>query len=160
MKTWKDLEAGDLSHSAAHHLQAIAELGQQYGGWARVSDIARHLGITRGSVSINLQALKKRGLVLTDEHRMVKLSPEGEEIVRRVRAKKAAVKEFLREVLDMTEEQAELDSCRMEHHVSQHTSERLVQWVRFLRSSEPTARELRSRLKQFTQESAAAGSKP
>src|SRR5216683_229186 len=81
VETWKEFEANELTHSAAHHLMAIDELGAEYGGWARVSDIAKELGITRGSVSINLRALKKRGYVTTDEHRMVKLSHKGLEIV-------------------------------------------------------------------------------
>src|SRR2546425_2603905 len=89
MEVWKEFEANELTHSAAHHLLAIHELGLEYGGWARVSDIARQLGITRGSVSINLRALKKRGLVATDEHRMVKLSPKGLKIAQGVMAKKA-----------------------------------------------------------------------
>src|SRR5512147_703788 len=110
METWKEFEANELTHSAAHHLLAIHELGHQYGGWARVSDIARQLGITRGSVSINLRALKKRGLVLTDEHHLVSLSPEGQNIVHGVMAKKAAVRAFLKQVLGLSDEQAEIDS--------------------------------------------------
>src|SRR4029078_6630109 len=77
METWKQFEANELTHSAAHHLLAIHEGGLQCGGWARVSDIAPELQITGGSVSINLRALKKRGLVETDAHRLVKLTPEG-----------------------------------------------------------------------------------
>src|SRR5438045_7249608 len=84
METWKEFEANELTHSAAHHLLAIHELGTQYGGWARVSDIAKQLSITRGSVSINLRALKKRGFVTTDEHRMVKLSAHGLKVVQAV----------------------------------------------------------------------------
>src|SRR5258708_40372960 len=94
METWKEFEANELTHSAAHHLLAIHELGLEYGGWARVSDIAKELAITRGSVSINLRALKKRGDVVTDEHRMVKLSAKGLEIVQAVQSKKAAFKTF------------------------------------------------------------------
>ena len=135
METWKEFEANELSHSAAHHLLAIHELGLRYGGWARVSDIARDLAITRGSVSINLRALKKRGLVLTDEHHQVKLSPEGEQIVQMVAAKKAAVKEFLHEVLRVSETQAEVDSCKIEHLVSEETREQLVAFLEFWRQS-------------------------
>src|SRR5580692_10661683 len=37
METWKEFEANELTHSAAHHLLAIYEVGLKYGGWARVS---------------------------------------------------------------------------------------------------------------------------
>ena len=131
METWKEFEANELTHSAAHHLQAIQDLGQQYGGWARVSDIARQLAITRGSVSINLRTLKKKGLVESDEHHMVRLTAAGEQIVQAVTAKKAALKEFLHEVLRVAEEQAEIDSCKIEHLVSEETRAQLVAFLEF-----------------------------
>ncbi len=149
METWKEFEANELTHSAAHHLLAIYEVGKDYGGWARVSDIARGLGITRGSVSINLRALKKRGLVVTDEHRMVKLSAEGQKVVHAVKAKKAVVKAFLSDVLDVPEPQAEIDSCKIEHLISRPTGEQLVHFMRFLVSEDPLAREVLERFRNF-----------
>jgi DtxR family Mn-dependent transcriptional regulator len=138
VETWKEFEANELTHSAAHHLLAIDELGAEYGGWARVSDIARQLAITRGSVSINLRALKKRGYVATDEHRMVKLSPKGLEIVQAIRTKKTLFKSFLTDVLGVSEHQAEIDSCKIEHLISHETSERLAQFVEQFKNSELT----------------------
>jgi DtxR family transcriptional regulator, Mn-dependent transcriptional regulator len=129
METWKEFEANELTHSAAHHLLAINGLGAKYGGWARVSDIARDLAITRGSVSINLRTLKKRGLVETDEHRMVKLSAKGREIVQAVQSKKEAFRTFLVDVLGVSELQAEIDSCKVEHLISQETTERLARFL-------------------------------
>jgi Mn-dependent DtxR family transcriptional regulator len=138
VETWKEFEANELTHSAAHHLLAIYELGAEYGGWARVSNIARALGITRGSVSINLRALKKRGYVATDEHRMVKLSPKGLEIVQAVRTKKALFNSFLTDVLGVSEHQAEIDSCKIEHLISHETSERLARFVEQFKNSQLT----------------------
>jgi DtxR family Mn-dependent transcriptional regulator len=149
MEVWKEFEANELTHSAAHHLLAIHELGADYGGWARVSDIAKQLDITRGSVSINLRALKKRGLVASDEHRMVKLTPKGQKIVQAVMAKKATVKAFLCDVLNVPKHQAEIDSCKIEHLISDPTSERLVHFMRFLISEDPAAKELLARFRKF-----------
>ncbi|MCX7915614.1 MAG: metal-dependent transcriptional regulator [Verrucomicrobiae bacterium] len=129
MEVWKEFEANELTHSAAHHLLAIHELGAQYGGWARVSDIARRLAITRGSVSINLRGLKKRGLVESDEHHMVRLSREGEQYVAALIAKKTALRRFLHEVLGVSEMQAEIDSCKIEHLVSEETLNRLTEFL-------------------------------
>jgi DtxR family Mn-dependent transcriptional regulator len=146
METWKEFEANELTHSAAHHLLAIHEIGAPYGGWARVSDIARRLNITRGSVSINLRALKKKGWVLSNEHHLVKLSPKGLRVVHSVMAKRVIVKTFLRDVLGVSEAQAEIDSCKIEHLISHSTGERLVQFLQFLTSGAPVSRQL---LKQF-----------
>lgn len=95
METWKLFDDNALTHSAAHHLLAVRELGAQYGGWARVSDVARFLDITRGSVSISLRGLKERGLVLTGEHHLVRLSPQGEKVVESVSARRTALVAFL-----------------------------------------------------------------
>ena len=149
MEIWKEFEANELSHSAAHHLLAIQEMGLEYGGWARVSDIAKHLGITRGSVSINLRTLKKRGLVETDEHRMVKLSAHGQKIANGVMAKKAVLKAFLHGVLKVSEEQAEIDSCKIEHLISHPTGEQLMLFMRFLLSEDSAAREALERFRQY-----------
>jgi DtxR family transcriptional regulator, Mn-dependent transcriptional regulator len=146
MDTWKEFEANELTHSGAHHLLAIYEVGAAYGGWARVSDIARRLNITRGSVSINLRTLKKRGWVETDEHRLVKLSPKGLKVVHSVMAKRVIVKTFLSSVLGIPESQAEIDSCKIEHLISHSTGERLVRFLQFLTSGAPVSRQL---VKQF-----------
>lgn len=140
MDTWKQFEANELTHSAAHHLLAIDEVGAAYGGWARVSDIARRLNITRGSVSINLRTLKKRGWVHTDEHRLVKLSPRGLKVVHAVRAKRVIVKTLLHDVLGLPEAQAEIDSCKVEHLISHPTAARLVRFLQILKAGTPASR--------------------
>ena len=152
METWKEFEASEVTHSVAHHLLAIHELGRNYGGWARVSDIARQLDITRGSVSINLRSIKKRGLVLEDDHRQVKLSPEGLRIVRGLLAKKAALAAFLQQVLGVAPAQADVDSCKIEHLLSDATAERLIQFLRFLLSDDRAAVAAMMKFRQFGQD--------
>lgn len=154
METWRQFEANELTHSAAHHLLAIHEVGERYGGWARVSDIARKLAVTRGSVSINLRSLKNRRLVVTDEHRMVRLSPQGEKFVQAVMAKRSLVKSFLTDVLRVSEAQAEIDSCKIEHLISRDTASRLAHLMRFLGSGEPAVRETLERFHRYSLECA------
>jgi Mn-dependent DtxR family transcriptional regulator len=147
VETWKEFDANELTHSAAHHLLAIHEQGAQYNGWARVSDIARQLGITRGSVSIALRSLKTKGLVTADEHRMVKLTDTGLAIVTDLAAKKATVKCFLMEVLGVSAEQAEIDGCKIEHLISHHTHDRLQRLTAILRAPDDTAAAVRAQLR-------------
>lgn len=149
METWKAFEANELTHSGAHHLLAIHEVGAPYGGWARVSDIARTLDITRGSVSINLRALKKRGWVDTGEHHLVKLSPKGLKAVQAVLAKRVLFKAFLTTVLAVGEEQAEIDSCKVEHLISHATGQGLARFMRFLTSGDKEAVAFLRRFRRF-----------
>ncbi len=157
MGIWKEFDANELTHSAAHHLLAIQELGAKYGGWARVSDIARQLGITRGSVSISLRTLKTRALIETDEHRMVRLSPHGQEVVDSVLAKREALKMFLCEALGLSAGQADVDSCKIEHLISPQAAERLVQFMKFLISEGPSASGALQRFRQFEADCPAPG---
>lgn len=147
METWKEFEANELTHSAAHHLIAIHEVGSAYGGWARVSDIARQLDITRGSVSINLRALKKRGWIETGDHHLVKLSDKGVKTVQSLLAKRTVVKAFLSDVLGTPDPQADIDSCKIEHLISHATGQRLVHFMRFLTSDDPVATEFLERVR-------------
>ena|SRR5690348_10551595 len=149
METWKTFEANELTHSGAHHLLAIHEVGAAYGGWARVSDIARTLDITRGSVSINLRVLKKRGWVETGEHHLVKLSPKGLKAVQAVLAKRALFKTFLTTILAVPEEQAEIDSCKIEHLISNETGHGLARLMRFVTSRDKETTAFLRRFRRF-----------
>ncbi|MCX7014536.1 MAG: MarR family transcriptional regulator, partial [Candidatus Sumerlaeota bacterium] len=97
METWKEFDDNEVSHSVAHYLLAIRELAAQW-GYARVSDIAEKLGITKGSASQSLKQLKSRGLVAEDEHRMLHLSPEGEQLADRIAVRAEHLKEFFHNV--------------------------------------------------------------
>lgn len=152
METWKEFDANEVTHSVAHHLLAIHELGRDYGGWARVSDIAKQLDITRGSVSINLRNIKTRGLVVEDDRRQVKLSPKGLRIVHSLMAKKTAMKAFMRQVLGIAENEADVDSCKIEHLLGDEMAERLVHLLRFLLSDDPAAVDAMKRFRQFKKE--------
>ena len=136
---WKEFERNPITHSAAHHLVTIAELLEQH-GYARVSDVARMLNITRGSASLTLKALKQRGLVLEDENRFLKLSREGQRLAASVRGRAFVIHAFLTQVLGIPEDPAEVDTCKIEHLVSLATADKLGQFVRFVDSGDPRAR--------------------
>lgn len=131
MDTWKEFDQNIITHSAAHHLMAIDDLINKL-GYARVSDIARQLNITRGSVSISLRPLKKAELVLQDENRHLRLSETGQELVSAIKTKRRLVQRFLAEVLGVATSQAEIDACKLEHLVSNEAARRLLAFLRFL----------------------------
>lgn len=122
MSDWREYDQNPVSHSVAHHLVAIAELIEEF-GYARVSDVARVLNITRGSVSVTLKGLKGRGLVTEDDRRFVGLSEEGARIARGVQGKRHVMKRLMVEILGVPEEIAEQDTCKIEHLISDVTAE-------------------------------------
>jgi Mn-dependent DtxR family transcriptional regulator len=84
--------------------------------------------------------------VQTDERRLVRLSPRGVKVVHAVRAKRAIVKNLLHDVLGLPDDQAEIDSCKVEHLISDDTAQRLLHFLQFLTSGSPASRHA---LKQF-----------
>jgi Mn-dependent DtxR family transcriptional regulator len=140
MEVWKEYESNEISHSVAHHLAAIYELMRDQ-GYARVSDVARALDITRGSASLTLKALKVKGLVVEDHNKFLKLSEGGVAIVDAILGNRAIVRKFLRDVLQLDEQRAEIDACKVEHLLSAQTGIQLLHFVRFLFSSDPIAKQ-------------------
>jgi len=128
---WKQFEENNITHSAAHHLIAIMEHREEH-GYARVTDVAKHLNITSGSASTNLKALKLKGLVLEDANRFLTLSKKGEDLAGFVKARKGIFMHFFRDIIGVSEEQAEIDSCKIEHLVSGETSDKLNKFMKKL----------------------------
>ncbi len=126
---WKQFEENNITHSAAHHLLAILELKDKR-GYARVTDVAKHLNITTGSASTNLKSLKAKGLIVEDENRFLTLSESGEALARGVVARKQIFERFLSEVLKVSAEQAEIDACKTEHLISSETARKLEKFMR------------------------------
>lgn len=125
---WKQFEENQITHSAVHHLIAIIELRDQR-GYARVTDVARHLNITVGSASTNLKNLKNKGLVIEDDNRFLDLSEEGYTLANSVVDRKAIFKSFLIDVLKVGEEQADIDACKTEHLISSETGKKLAKFM-------------------------------
>jgi DtxR family Mn-dependent transcriptional regulator len=128
---WKEFEHNEISHSVAHHLTAIDELTVE-NGYARVSDVAKHLAITRGSASLTLKALKLRELVCEDVNKFLNLSEEGQRIVDIIQGKRRVFRKFLEDVLHVEDRQAEVDACKVEHLLSAETGGNLLRFLRFL----------------------------
>ena len=128
MDVWKQFEENGLTHSAAHHLLAIQELRDKR-GYARVTDVARYLHITTGSASTNLKILRQKKLVTEDDNRFLSLSQEGEGLAKFVLARKGLFLKFFTEVLGVNAQQADIDSCKIEHLVGAETTEKLQRFL-------------------------------
>lgn len=131
--TWKEYEANPLTHSAAHYLMAINTLLSER-GYARVTDVARELNITRGSCSISLKPLKNRGLVTVDDNKFLQLSDEGKRLAELVEQNDQVLESLLVNMLGVEQEQAEIDACKIEHLLSIESSMHLAAFVKFMTS--------------------------
>lgn len=144
---WKSFEENLLTHSAAHYLMTIHTLLAEH-GYARVTDIAKHLSITRGSCSISLRPLKKRGLVVEDENKFLQLSDEGKRLAELVERNDELLEAFFRDVLGVAPEQAEIDACKIEHLLSIETSVALANFIHLIRSNNRVVKQFLAELEK------------
>ena len=138
-EVWKSYEDNTLTHSAAHYLMTIHELLAAQ-GYARVTDIAKRLNITRGSCSISLKPLKKRGLVVEDANKFLSLSKEGRQMAEIVERNDQLLEQFFRDVIGVDPDQAEIDACKIEHLLSIESSVKLCNFIECILSEDKTAR--------------------
>jgi DtxR family manganese transport transcriptional regulator len=98
-------------------------------GEARPTDIARRLGVSHATAIKSIARLKRDGLATSRLYRGVFLTPEGQDLAARVRARHRLVVDVLI-ALGVPKACAELDAEGIEHHVSDTT---LAAFARFLK---------------------------
>ncbi|MDH4035889.1 MAG: metal-dependent transcriptional regulator [Candidatus Krumholzibacteria bacterium] len=135
MEIWKRYQEKELSHSMAHYLQAVAALKKEK-GFARVGDIADHLGVSKSGVTSMLRSLAARGLVDHERYGCVELTDTGKELAARTQCNRELLTVFFRDVLGVPAEVANEDACMIEHLVSQEAMTRLLRLTAILSSGE------------------------
>jgi len=108
--------AGEI---AQDYVEAIADLSETVGE-ARVTDLARRLGVTHVTVNRTLARLHSAGYVSTRPYRAIYLTSTGEKLARESKQRHEIVVAFLLS-LGVSRKIAELDAEGIEHHVSPET---------------------------------------
>jgi len=142
---WKSFDSQPLTHSMAHYLLAISELRHER-GYARITDVAKRLGITKGAASIALKAMREKKFIKEDENRMLFLTQRGIRAAKNISGSRAALLKFIHEVLGIEENIALEDACKIEHLISRTTTDMLVRFTRFIVNN-PLGYELISKFK-------------
>ena len=121
-------DAPRLSASLEDYLEAIYLIVAEKQA-ARVTDIARHKGVTTPSATAALQALAERALVNYAPYDIVTLTDEGARLARGVVRRHAALLELFERVLAVDPAEAENAACRMEHAMPREVLDRFVKFV-------------------------------
>ncbi len=130
---WRAFEENKLTHSVAHYLMAIDHLRNDL-GYARVTDVAGLMNISRGAASLALSQLKEKGLVKEDPNRFLLLSQEGAALAKTVEHNFILLTCFFENVLGIDKEAARSDACKMEHLLSEKSAKSLIRFLRILLS--------------------------
>jgi DtxR family manganese transport transcriptional regulator len=113
---------------AQDYVEMIAELIARTGE-ARLTDLARGLGVTHVTANRTLKRLQRQGLVTSQPYRSIFLTANGRSLARESRERHETVVKFLI-ALGVPEPVAESEAEGIEHHVSRET---LAAFVRHLR---------------------------
>lgn len=145
---WRDFDQNYVTHSMAHYLTAIDSLRKEL-GYARATDVADFLDVSRGAASMALAQLKKRGWVAEDPNRFLLLTEEGAHIAELVEQNFTILTRFFEEVLGAPHDRALSDACKMEHLMSMETGQRLVWLMRHLLEDEKELAHVRKAMRGF-----------
>ncbi len=115
---------------AEDYVEAIAELTEATGE-ARVTDLARRLGVTHVTVNRTIARLQRNGYVTSQPYRAIFLTETGKKLATESKKRHDVVVQYLRSI-GVPEHTAQLDAEGIEHHVSPET---LAAFERHLRKA-------------------------
>ena len=116
-----------IQQSAEDYLETMLILQEKY-GYIRSIDIAKHLGVTKPSVSYAVKRLKESGYINMESNGPITLAPAGLKIAKRIYERHKALTAALVK-LGVSEEQAEEDACKIEHVISHETYVAICDYV-------------------------------
>ena len=105
-----------LHESAEMYLETIYQLSLERSN-VRSIDVAESMGYSKPSVSRAVGLLKRGGYLLMDKEGFLTLTPEGENIARKVFERHTTLTRMLVR-LGVSEETAAEDACKIEHVIS------------------------------------------
>lgn len=107
------------SETAEDYVEIIADLIDT-GGEARVTDIARRLGVSHVTVIRTVSRIQKKGWVTTRPYRSIFLTDAGRKLAEKAKHRHQVVLDFLK-ALGVADAVARIDAEGIEHHVSRET---------------------------------------
>ncbi len=112
-----------LNESFENYLEAILVLSQdkKYSQKVRAIHIAKHLTLSRASVSRAIGLLTTKGCITVSEEGYISFTSKGEELAQEVYKRHVDLSRFLKDYLQVPEEIALKDACRIEHLISEQS---------------------------------------
>ncbi|GAB4327132.1 MAG: hypothetical protein Kow0074_22260 [Candidatus Zixiibacteriota bacterium] len=135
------------------YLEVIYHLGQDSDG-VRTSDVADRLGCRMPTVSRTVQKMVDMGLVHHKSRGLIRLTKLGESTAENIAHRHRDTVKFLRQILGMTEAQAEADACQIEHGLSPLAAQRLHEFLEYVAMLSDDKRRIISEFARHASESA------
>lgn len=117
-----------IQESGENYLETILVLKNKKGS-VRSIDIATELDYTKASVSRAMGILKTAGFITVEENGSIHLTQSGHQRATQIYERHRLIAEYLMEALQIGEETAAADACRIEHVISEESFHKIKGWV-------------------------------
>ncbi len=117
-----------INESNENYLETILIL-EENNQQVRMSDIAKHLNVSKPSVNKAMSILKEEGYILQQKYGSILLTEEGRNYATKVYERHSLFLRFFTEILKIDEDIAEEDACHVEHCISDITMESLKKYL-------------------------------
>jgi Mn-dependent DtxR family transcriptional regulator len=116
-----------IKESAENYLETILILHNKK-GYVRSIDVATELSVTKPSVSVAMKKFREDGYITVDKEGLITLTEKGYEIASRMYERHHIIAKALM-VLGVSECVAYEDSCKIEHHISDESFDRIKEFL-------------------------------
>lgn len=117
-----------ISKSLEEYLKTMYVLKKQNGN-IRVTDVANKMNCTKPSVNKALNNLKEEKLINYETYGTIELTVEGEDLAKKILEAYDIVYVFLKDVLNLEEEQAKAEAERIKSTIADETINKLAKYV-------------------------------
>ena len=106
-----------VSNQAEEYLEAIYRLESKV-GFARTMDLSRELGVVPGSITNTIENLERKGLVIHERYKGVKLTDNGQKIASSILRRHRLAERLLTDFLHLDWSEVHDPACKLEHALS------------------------------------------
>jgi len=124
-----------IQESGENYLETILILLNKKGS-VRSVDVANELEYTKASISRAMGILKRAGYISIDDAGCIHLTETGRQKADRIYERHMMITEYLVKALQIDEETAVADACRIEHVISEESFLKIKEWVEANRCKE------------------------
>lgn len=107
----------EVSSHAEEYLEAIYRL-ESKSGFARTMQLARELGVVAGSITNTIENLERKGLVIHEPYKGVKLTEDGRRIASNILRRHRLAERLLTDFLHLDWSEVHEPACKLEHAIS------------------------------------------
>ena len=138
----------ELSASLEDYIETIYHIVEEK-QVARAKNIADHLGVSRASVTEALRTLSSKGLINYAPYEVITMTSTGRLVAEDVIFRHTTLKKFFTEILTIDDETAEDGACKIEHAAPPQVINRMIDFMKFVKTSPELEKSLISNFKEF-----------